>query len=145
MTVTHADPGVILGLSLVQPWASSVALYGADVLNRTRPLPPKYIGARVAILAASYRDPFRETVERRRIRERIGVTLPADLPRGAVVAVARLVSCTERSSSPWFEGPYGWLVEDVLPVSPFPALGVSRLSPLSYETANLLRSRLDEG
>jgi len=137
-----SEADVLLGLSVVQPWASAVALYRADLINRPRPLPAKHLGCRVAIVAASYRDTFRETVERRRFRAHAGVTLPEDLPRGCIVAVARLVGCVEVSASPWFDGPFGWLVEDVHAVSPLPYSGFGKPHTLPHDVANTLRARL---
>lgn len=132
-------------VSVVQPWATALALYGATVLNRPHRLPAKYLGGQVAIHAATYRDPFRERVERGRIRDRTGVTVPAALPYGAIVAVGRLTGCVESSSSPWFEGPFGWVVEDVRAVTPVATRGVVRVTRLAHDVAEILHSRLRNG
>lgn len=47
-----------------------------------------------------------------------GATFPAmppmgDLPRGRIIARARLVDCVRASNSPWFCGPCGFVLEDV--------------------------------
>lgn len=39
-----------------------------------------------------------------------------EFERGGIVGLARLVDCVEMSSSPWFEGPYGFVLKDARPV-----------------------------
>ena len=41
----------------------------------------------------------------------------------AVVGIARVVDCVERSESRWFFGPFGFVLEDVHPLNPCPIRG----------------------
>ena len=43
-----------------------------------------------------------------------------DMPRGGIVGVADVVDCVESSDSPWFFGPFGFVLENprVLPFTP---------------------------
>jgi hypothetical protein len=113
-------------ISLQQPWAWLVVQGGKDVENRR--WPTRYRGP-IAIHASlkldtSYRDG--------RFRFPAGVELPPldSLDRGAIVGVATLVECVSHSDSPWFSGPFGFLLRDARPVAPLPwrgALGLRRL------------------
>ena len=43
-----------------------------------------------------------------------GIAIPDDLPRGAIVGAVTLAGVVEAhgTTSPWFEGPYGFLMTD---------------------------------
>lgn len=43
--------------------------------------------------------------------------------RGGIIGVALLVDCVTRSQSPWFNGPYGFVLEDPRPCSFVPMRG----------------------
>jgi hypothetical protein len=64
---------------------------------------------------------------------------PEARTHGAILAVARLAGYTLGDPSPWFSGPFGWLLEDVEPLDPVivrpGALGLWRLIP--EELANI--------
>lgn len=126
------------GLSLWQPWASLVAWREKAI--ETRPWGTSYRGP-IAIHATQlfprdaielcHQEPFRFALKA------AGVVQPADLPRGAIVAVARLVDilatggADPRATDPWprrwvqdLSGQerafgdfschrYGWFLEDV--------------------------------
>lgn len=47
----------------------------------------------------------------------------ASLPRGGIVGRANLVDCVTKSDSPWFFGPYGFVLEDVSPLPFVPMKG----------------------
>lgn len=62
------------------------------------------------------------------IRRQFRITVPDDLPRGVVVAVAELTDIVTRKGASrfgkWFEGPYGWVLTNVRPLrSPVRTLG----------------------
>jgi hypothetical protein len=130
-------------ITLTQPWATLVAI-GAKRIE-TRTWSTNYRGP-LAIHAAkgfprdaielALEEPFRSTLAR------AGVKRLDDLPRGAVVATARLVEC--RSTTPdmidgswvaglsdledafgdYSPGRYGWVLADVEPLAePVPARG----------------------
>src|SRR5215510_1819515 len=35
-----------------------------------------------------------------------------DMPLGAIIGVTRVIGCVKRHTSPWFEGTWGWVLED---------------------------------
>lgn len=68
-----------------------------------------------------------------------GLALPSidGLQRGGIVGEATLVDCVTVSDSPWFFGPYGFVLEDVrpLPFRPYRgALGFFEATPNPQET-----------
>ena len=98
-------------LSIRQPWAWLVVSGYKDVENRTwatRFRGRVYVHAgRAAMPAGSF--PAQEEYIRR-----AGIWIPEDLPRGAIVGEVDIVDCVELAESPWFCGPYGWVVAEPL-------------------------------
>ncbi|CAM8655645.1 hypothetical protein [Sphingobium cupriresistens] len=47
----------------------------------------------------------------------------ADLPRGGVVGMARIVDCVQAMASDWFFGPYGFVLRDAFPLPLVPCRG----------------------
>ena len=45
----------------------------------------------------------------------------------AIVAIAMLVDCIDKSSSPWFQGDWGWVFEGIIPIEPVPYVGALSL------------------
>lgn len=132
-------PISIRGLTLWQPMAWAISDFSKRIENR--PWPPWKGVTHVAIHAGRRYDRDHAA----QIREVFGVEVPGpnDLPRGAIVAVARLAGLVEVSEDPWFSGPYGWVLDDVekLPES-IPckgALGLWRLArPVEGHLADML-------
>ncbi len=119
-------------LSVRQPWAYLIVAGYKDIENRkwyTNHRGPLLIHASKAV------DPNDFPKQRQWIRE-AGSDIPEDLPRGAIVGAATLteVYSDERDdglldiydgkNSPWFEGPYGFKMEDAVPFyQPIPYRG----------------------
>lgn len=136
-------------LTVKQPWATAIARFGKDVENRTRRPPAHLIGQRIAIHAGQALDPWRAfqcdgaRVSAHEAHLQLwaagwGATHgDSDVPdAGRIVATARLVGwlgetsqgavpgfesfvATADTRSPWFTGPVGWVLADVvaLPVA----------------------------
>lgn len=103
-------------LTLRQPWAHAVVHLGKNIENRTWPPSDGMIGAYIAIHAGSGidRDGFEE----------LGLDR-AEVDRGAIVGVARIVRVVTKSSNRWFFGPFGWVLEDIRPLRrPIPCNGM---------------------
>ena len=117
-----------LALSIRQPWASLILLAGKDIENRTwetRVRGPilihaakgmtkkEYIEARAfASFATCILDPVR-----------LDVLELAHLPRGGIIGSVNLVDCVYQSDSPWFQGPYGFVLRDPKPLPFVPVKG----------------------
>jgi len=100
-------------LSIRQPWAWAIATGKKKVENRTWTTP--YRGT-VFIHASLSRASGASAWLSKHFR----LTPPADLPRGAIIAVAVLDKVVTRRNGKafgkWFEGPYGFVLTDVRPV-----------------------------
>jgi len=114
-------------LSIRQPWAWLILNAGKDIENR--------------VWAAQYRGPllihasagsptkwehrFALTEELQGSLLRRGITLPSSFERGGIVGRVDLIDCIRpngaRVSSPWFEGPVGWVLANPvsLPFTPY--------------------------
>jgi len=105
-------------LSIRQPWAWAIAYAGKDVENRNWHM--RYRGvlalhaskniakSRYEAFARFWKDGLKEN----RFPD---VILPATeaLTRGAVIAVAEAKDCVHESSSRWFAGPHGLILQNV--------------------------------
>lgn len=121
------------GLTLWQPMAWAISDIPEPDAKRieNRPWKPWRGVTHVAIHAgAKFYRPHAEQIE-----DVFGISVPSkkELPSGAFVAVARLAGCLEQSDDPWFSGPFGWLLADVVKLpEPIPskgALGLWRIQP----------------
>lgn len=118
-----------MALSIRQPWLWAIMHAGKDVENRNW-----HTGFRGPVcLHASKgmtKGEFDRFVDLARAMNRQGswpqgvwVPFQSELPRGAIVATARITDCITSSASPWFAGPYGFVLRDVRPVEHIPAVG----------------------
>jgi len=126
-------------LSFLQPWLHAVLRLGKNVENRTWQPPQAMIGQVFALHASKGWDKHGEAFIRDRWPEEFGAFPDRILTRGAIVGLARLRGWarvegddldlfdhgvakligskgTDHQAiikSPWFFGPYGWLLDDV--------------------------------
>ena len=83
-------------LSIQQPWADRILFEGKDIENRSWPLPSWMKGKRIYLHAGKRTDgPY---------------TLENPNRLGAIVGAVTIVEGVSRSSSPWFFGPYGFVL-----------------------------------
>ena len=94
-------------LSIRQPWAWLIVNGYKDIENRT--WATRFRG-RVYVHAGRNVVPGDYPEQREYVRES-GIVIPADLPRGAIVGEVVIAGCVDCSESPWFCGPYGFLLE----------------------------------
>ena len=95
-------------LSIRQPWAWLVVNGYKDIENRT--WSTEFRG-RVYVHAGQRMEPDDYPEQREHIG-RAGIVVPARLARGAIVGEVTITDCLSVSNSPWFCGPYGFLLED---------------------------------
>lgn len=117
-----ATTGIDLrALTLHQPWAFAICHLGKRVENRTW-APSIPIGTRIAIHAGAAYDHAGALAIAARFCE--GQPPPRTLAQMAIVAVATLKGITSDSQDPWFCGPVGWLLGDVVTLpKPVPCKG----------------------
>ena len=115
-----------LAISIRQPWASLIVLAGKDIENRTwatNVRGPVLIHAAKNMTKWEYLDAmdFADATGICKIGHLFDSFLPNNLPRGGIIGSVNLVNCVQRSDSPWFQGPFGFVLRDPkpLPFAPF--------------------------
>jgi hypothetical protein len=108
-------------LSIRQPWAWAIVKAGKDIENRTWSTSfrgPICLHASAGMTAAEYAEASAFMLS-------IGIETPRkeSLERGGIVAVASIAGCVTGLRSPWFSGPYGFVLQDVCPVPFIPCKG----------------------
>ena len=149
-------------ITLRHPWAFAVARLDKRIENRTWKPPPSLIGRRIAIhggvapkgeaLGECVADI--DVISKQILTQELYNALPAekrhwliyhaphtvrDWITPGIVATATLKGVVTTSDSPWFFGPFGWVLEDVEPLeTPVPHRGAQGLWPVSEEALKLL-------
>lgn len=109
-------------ISIRQPWAWAILHVGKDIENRTWRTPyrgPVLIHAAKGMTREEYLDAAQ-------MIDMVGLDkTPSleDLLRGGIVGEARIVDCVATHDSPWFFGPYGFVLADVKPLPFRPVRG----------------------
>jgi hypothetical protein len=126
----RASGAIALALTIQQPWADAIAHGDKRTENRTWPIPPQHMGARILLHAG-------KAVDRRAVLVR-GRDWPDH--RGAVIGTARLDSCHQATTSgllccaPWghpsgaFAPTWHWRLTEVRALElPIEAKGFQKL------------------
>lgn len=107
-------------LCVRQPWAHAIVAGGKDVENRSRRT--KYRGP--VLIHAGKACGYRELANMALVNQINGSDVKfADLNFGGIVGVADIVDCVDRSDSPWFVGPFGFVLRNARPLPFFPCKG----------------------
>lgn len=95
----------VKALSIQQPWAWLIVTGKKDVENRS--WPTDFRGRFLVHAGRAF-----DMEGYRLIRSRTGMEMPEPdaFERGGIVGEAEIVDCVRRSSSPWFSGPYGFVL-----------------------------------
>lgn len=99
--------GEVKALSIRQPWPDHIFNGGKDVENRK--WSTNYRGWFIIHAGIAFDGAVPAAL--------------ADLPRGGIVGMARIVDCVEDMDSNWFFGPYGFVLEDAFQVDLIPCAG----------------------
>lgn len=127
----------VVALSIRQPWAWLILHAGKDIENRS--WQTRFRGR--FLLHASKGMTVNEYWNARRFaagRMLIGREFPgrSELERGGIVGEAEIVDCVDRSDSPWFVGPYGFVFRNAKPLPFHPckgALGLFHVPPFTHQ------------
>ena len=95
-------------LSIRQPWAWLVVNGYKDIENRTWSTNFRgriYVHAGQRMIGDDY-------PEQRDYLARAGIEIPGRLARGAIVGEVTISGCVDYSDSPWFCGPFGFILEN---------------------------------
>jgi hypothetical protein len=138
-------------LTLRQPWAHYVVRGPKRIENRSWAPPRSLVGGDLAIHAGKHCDvdeiaAIIDEVKARTVAGRVAPgsiqgTKVRDLPFGAVVGVARVTGYVTASNDPWFEGPFGWTLDDVVAIEPVPCKGAQGLFALPPDVLATVRER----
>jgi len=135
----------LLALSVRQPWAHAILHGGKTVENRS--WPTQFRGT-IALHAGRSMEAddvaaFFKFIEDRGLGGTWLQRSDVDtLPRGAVVGLVDIVDCVRTSSSPWFEGPYGFILASPRPISPIPCRGAQKFFDLPPDVLAALSQQL---
>lgn len=118
---TVPDTG-LYALTLWQPWATAIVEGPKNVENRDWRCPKWLIGRYLVLHAAKTwdKDAVAWLAER-------GWQAPRVLPQGAIIGIARVDNCVTESESPFFFGPYGWVLSDRQATKPIYCPGHQKL------------------
>lgn len=110
-----------IALSIRQPWAWLITAGHKDIENRTWATKfrgPVLIHAGKGMTRVEYDNCDWTSRD-------LGVCLPhfLALQRGGIVGMAEIVDCVESSDSPWFTGPYGFVIRNARPLPFQPCKG----------------------
>lgn len=106
-------------LSIRQPWCVRILEQGKDIENRSTRF--KFRGP-LLIHAGLTIDPVFSTHDEH------------DAPQGGIVGIMDIVDCVSESDSPWFQGPYGLVIENARALPFIPCKGaLSFFKPKPYE------------
>jgi hypothetical protein len=114
-------------LSIRQPWASLIVAGYKDIENRS--WRTSYRGPVLIHSAQRVADVTLEEIARR-LKVAIG-PLPNKLARGGIIGIAEIVDCVAAHTSPWFEGPFGFVLRDARKLSFRPMPGRLSLFDIS--------------
>jgi hypothetical protein len=109
----------IKALSIRQPWAWLIVNGYKDIENRswqTRYRGPVLIHTGRLLGAEEKADCYH-------VRKKFGIDVPSSFDLGGIVGIATIIDCVDHSRSPWFNGPFGFVLVKVQPLPWFPLRG----------------------
>jgi hypothetical protein len=105
-------------LSINQPWAWAILYAGKRVENRK--WKTNFRGRFFLHAGLRFDDAGVEWIE----NHFPDLTLPESYQMGGVIGQATITDCVSQSDSPWFFGPYGFVLKDVVPIKFVPCRGM---------------------
>lgn len=91
-------------LSIRQPWAWLIANGLKDIENRD--WSTKFRG--IFLIHAGKKP---DDISIQWLQEEFGVHIPSELPLGGIVGLSKITDCVSESSSEWFFGMYGFVLD----------------------------------
>ncbi|HEY8948479.1 MAG TPA: ASCH domain-containing protein [Rhizomicrobium sp.] len=107
-------------LSIQQPWAWAILTLGKDIENRDWQIVNPGLTFRGPVLIHTGKRIDPDGVEYLRT---CGHPPPENLPLGGIVGEMEIVDLVTRSASPWFFGPYGFVLKNAKPLKFTPLRG----------------------
>lgn len=112
-------------ITIKQPWASLIVEAGKDIENRSR---RTHIRGWVLVHAALTWCPmeleaYQLCRDRGLLNDVSKVLGEKNRQCGGIIGAMRIADCVEASDSPWFTGPFGWVIDRVVKLPFFPCKG----------------------
>ena len=118
-----ASGGGMKALSIRQPWADLILFHGKDIENRTWVPPDHVLGQRIYVHAGKKSD-LLDAIDLFDLPVARCPTIHSNR-LGAILGEVTVVSWVAHDPSPWFSGPYGWILKDPEPYDdPIPYKGM---------------------
>lgn len=104
--------GIIEGMKAIsvrQPWAGLIVLGVKDIENRTW-----FTLHRGPLLIHASKARDEEVIQRaiKALSEAGHHVTPDDFPLGGIVGQVDVIDCVQEHGSEWFDGPWGWVLEN---------------------------------
>jgi hypothetical protein len=130
-------------ITVRQPWAHAIVQGWKPIENRSW---PTKVRGTIAIHAAQKSDEkaFFDFVRAKVLEESVALD-PAsalNLPRSAVIGVVDIVGCVSTSHSPWFEGPFGFVLANARVLRPIPCRGALQIFDLDPVVVQAIERQL---
>ena len=129
-----------VAISIQQPWSALIIYDGKDIENRTW---KTNFRGRVLLHTGKMADVaaiFELTESRHPVTGEKFKTKASVWPLGGIVGVAEIVDCVSASKSPWFVGPYGFVIANAQPLPFMPMRGQLGIFKAKYELAETAAS-----
>jgi hypothetical protein len=132
-------------ITIRQPWAHAVIQGWKPIENRS--WPTKMRGTVVIHAAQKAEDKeFFDFVQLRGIEAEVALDIASarNLPHSAVIGLVDIVDCVTSSSSPWFEGPFGFVLANPRALQPIPCRGALQIFDLDPTISQKIEQQLIE-
>ena len=110
-------------ISIRQPWAFAILHWGKNVENRT--WSTRFRGT---VLIHTGKGFDRASYEWMKEQSKGMIPRIEEFQRGGIVGQVDIIDCVESMDSPWFSGPWGWVLENPKPL-PFLRIGLTASLP----------------
>ena len=120
----------MLTLSIQQPWAWAICNLGKDIENRSWPTK-----VRGAFLIHAGKRVDQDGYDYLYDEWRVEAPDKKNIGCGGIVGIADIVDCVSKSSSPWFFGPFGFVLREQRPLAFMPLKGTVKFFDTKYEGA----------
>lgn len=119
--IDQAGAGDLRAISLTQPWAWALFDAGKDVENRKRR--SSHRGTTLIHASVGMTNGYWTDAANFMARLGISTPSPAALERGGIIGAIDFVDCVDASESPWFFGPFAYVVANPRPIDFIPCKG----------------------
>jgi hypothetical protein len=119
--LTLEDVAAMPCLSIMQPWAWLIANEYKDIENRA--WYTHFRGVFLIHAGKKYDKSFDHAWARKIIGREVDIPGPKSAQLGGIVGMANLSACVTKSTSPWFFGPQGFVINNARPLNFLPCRG----------------------